>query len=151
MLARADIDGLVKGDASSTLPVSLQGTAVRYAPKGEGQRQGPTMIERASKAAGALLGETYGELLYSVMRGVKDGNVSAYLARILLERSLPAERPTPVPLPNIDTAHDLVEADRRLMAAANVGAISHREWRTGQECILASWEIRKQARLEEEP
>ena len=35
------------------------------------------------------------------------------------------------------------------MAAANVGAISHREWRTAQECILASWEIRKQARLEE--
>ena len=24
------------------------------------------------------------------------------------------------------------------MAAANVGAISHREWRTAQECILAA-------------
>ena len=52
-------------------------------------------------------------------------------------------------LPVIDCAQDLVEADRRLMAAANVGVISHREWSTAQECILKSWHIRQQARLEE--
>jgi hypothetical protein len=62
---------------------------------------------------------------------------------------LPETRPTPVTLPLIDCAADLLEADRRLMAAANVGAISHSEWRRAQECIRASWEIRKQARLEE--
>ena len=52
-------------------------------------------------------------------------------------------------LPIIDCAQDLVEADRRLMAAANRGVISHREWSTAQECILRSWQIRQQARLEE--
>ena len=49
----------------------------------------------------------------------------------------------------IDCAQDLVEADRRLMAAASRGVISHREWSTAQECILRSWQIRQQARLEE--
>ena len=35
------------------------------------------------------------------------------------------------------------------MAAANVGAISHREWSTAQECILKQLADPQQARLEE--
>ena len=53
----------------------------------------------------------------------------------------------PCRLPPDVTTMDLVEADRRLMAAANRGVISHREWSTAQECILRSWQIRQQARL----
>jgi hypothetical protein len=125
-------------------------TQVRYKPGNDGgQQQAPSMIERAGKAAGDLLGDAYGTLIYSLLRGVKQGSVSTYLARIVLERAMPDSRPTPVELPPINCAADLVEADRRLMAAANVGAISHTEWRRGQECIAASWEFRKQARLEE--
>ena len=150
MLARADIDGLVNGDTPSKQPARLQGTAVLYEPGNEGgQGRAPSMIQLASSAAGDLLGESYGQLVYSLLEACKRGHVGMYLARVLLERCLPETRPTPVTLPIINTAHDLVEADRRLMAAANVGAISHREWRAAQECILASWEIRKQARLEE--
>ena len=134
-------------------PVSLQGKAVLYTADSNSQTRvegrAPSMIERASRAAGELLGQTYGDLVYAILQGCKNGQMSAYNARILLERALPESRPTPVQLPIIDTAHDLVEADRRLMAAANVGVISHREWLTAQQCILKSWEIRKQARLEE--
>jgi hypothetical protein len=122
-------------------------------PSGNGFKEGcarqPSLIERASHAASELLGETYGQLIYSVLMGVKNKQMGQYSARLLLERCLPETRPTPVQLPIIDTAHDLVEADRRLMAAANVGAISHREWRQGQQCIEAAWRIRQQARLEE--
>ena len=114
-----------------------------------GCAKAPSLIERASSAAGELLGPTYDQLIYSVLEGCKRGQMGQYSGRLLLERCLPETRPTPVVLPIINTAQDLVEADRRLMAAASVGAISHREWRTAQECILASWEIRKQARLEE--
>ena len=88
------------------------------------------MIQRASSAAGDLLGESYGQLVYSLLEACKRGHVGMYLARVLLERCLPETRPTPVTLPIINTAHDLVEADRRL-SAANVGAISHRESRHG--------------------
>jgi hypothetical protein len=109
-----------------------------------------TLIQRASTAAAHILGPAYGDLILNVLEGARRGTISAYSARILLERCLPSERPNPVQMPLIDCAADLVEADRRLMAAANVGAITHREWRQAQECILNSWEIRKQARLEEE-
>jgi hypothetical protein len=115
----------------------------------EPEGKAPSLLERVASAAGELLGPTYGELVEAVLLSVKKQQLNMYHARILLERTLPSQRPTPVQLPLIDVAADLVEADRRLMAAANVGAISHAEWRTGQECILASWEIRKQARLEE--
>jgi hypothetical protein len=109
----------------------------------------PSLIERASNAASEILGEVYGRLIYGLLEGARRGHISPYSMRLLLERALPAERPTPVTLPLIDCAADLLEADRRLMAAANVGAISHSEWRKGQECIEASWRIRQQARLEE--
>ena len=109
----------------------------------------PSLIERASKACGEIIGPTYGELVYTVLEGIKRGQMGQYSGRLLLERCLPETRPIPVQLPIIDCAQDLVEADRRLMAAANVGVISHREWSTAQECILKSWHIRQQARLEE--
>jgi hypothetical protein len=109
----------------------------------------PALTARVANATGELLGEAYGELVHGILLSVQRGQMSLYMARILFERTLPRERPIPVQMPLIDVAADLVEADRRLMAAANVGAISYAEWRQGQECILASWEIRKQARLEE--
>jgi hypothetical protein len=147
MRAAAEITALANGELSSS--ERQRQAQVRYKPGNEGQGQAPSMIERAGKATGELLGDSYGTLIYSLLRGVKQGHVSQYLARILLERVLPDSRPIPIELPPIDCAADLVEADRRLMAAANAGVISHSEWRRGQECILASWEIRKQARLEE--
>jgi hypothetical protein len=109
----------------------------------------PSLIERASNAASEILGESYGTLVYTLLEGCRRGHIGMLPMRLLLERCLPAERPTPVTLPLIDCAADLLEADRRLMAAANVGAISHSEWRKAQECIEASWRIRQQARLEE--
>ncbi len=82
----------------------------------------PSLIERASKACGEIIGPTYGELVYTVLEGIKRGQMGQYSGRLLLERCLPETRPIPVQLPMIDCAQDLVEADRRLMAAANVGA-----------------------------
>ena len=147
MLASASIRQMVAEDTPLTLmPPQLQGKAKSYV---AGEPKALSLIERASKACSEIIGTPYGELVYTVLEGIKRGQMGQYSGRLLLERCLPETRPTPVQLPIIDTAHDLVEADRRLMAAANVGAISHREWRTAQECILASWEIRKQARLEE--
>jgi hypothetical protein len=108
-----------------------------------------TLVQRASTAAAQILGPEYANLILNVLEGARRGTIGNYSARILLERCLPTERPIPVQLPVIDCAADLVEADRRLMAAANSGAISHREWGQAQENILRSWEIRKQARLEE--
>ena len=146
MLASASIKRMVdenRADAAVLLPPGLQ--------EGKGWHgvRRPSLIERASSAAGELLGPAYGSLIYSLLKGCKDGQIGMYMARAVLERCLPETRPTPVTLPIIDSAQDLVEADRRLMAAANVGVISHREWSTAQQCILKSWEIRKQARLEE--
>jgi hypothetical protein len=142
MLARADIREMIGEElVGHVLPSGAKGFQAGTKP--------PTLIARTSDAVGGLLGQPYGKLIYSVLEASRRGHMGLYMARILLERCLPDQRPTPVQLPNIDSAHDLVEADRRLMAAANAGTISHREWRSGQECILASWEIRKQAKLEE--
>ena len=81
----------------------------------------PSLIERASKACGEIIGPTYGELVYTVLEGIKRGQIGKYSGRLLLERC--CRRPAHArALPVIDCAQDLVEADRRLMAAANVGA-----------------------------
>jgi hypothetical protein len=149
MLASASIRRMVKSDAPSIQPERLRGKAVLYTGDDEGQGRAPSLIQRASNAAAEILGESYGTLVYSLLEGCKRGHIGQLPMRLLLERCLPAERPTPVTLPLIDCAADLLEADRRLMAAANVGAISHSEWRKAQECIEASWRIRQQARLEE--
>jgi hypothetical protein len=153
MRALAKIDALARNELATNgrrpTPEWFEGKQVRYLPANAGQGRAPDMIERASKASGDLLGESYGALIYSLLRGVKQGSVSTYLGRILLERILPSERPTPVELPVIDCAADLLEGDRRLMRAANSGAISHREWAQGQSILLTSWQIRREAKLEE--
>ena len=145
MLASASIKRMVAGtDGSvSVLPPGLQEG------KGWDGTRRPTLIERASQACSEIIGQPYGTLVYSLVEGCRRGHIGMASVRVLLERALPADRPTPVTLPLIDCAADLVEADRRLTAAANVGAISRREWRQGQACILDSWQIRQQARLEE--
>jgi hypothetical protein len=109
----------------------------------------PALTARVSNAAAEILGEPYGNLVSGVLQSVLNDQMSLYMARILFERCLPQERPTPVVLPLIDCAADVLEADRRLMAAANVGSISHKEWAQAQQCIEASYRIRCLAKLEE--
>src|SRR5262245_51689723 len=153
MLASASIGQAVREEVPLDMPPPQYAKLVPLhqhpGAKPLGGSRGPSLIERCSKAAGEILGPTYGELVYTVLEGIKRGQMAQYSGRLLLERCLPESRPIPVTLPVIDSAKDLMEADRRLMAAANIGAISHREWRAAQECILASWEIRRQGRLEE--
>ena len=96
----------------------------------------------------------HGELVYTVLEGIKRGQMGQYSGRLLLERCLPETRPTPVVLlPIIDTARGTPFRGGPALDGGgqeDIGAIKPTGWGDGAGVHPPQgWHIRQQARLEE--
>lgn len=105
----------------------------------------PHMHERASLALGGMFGPTVREVVYCVGNAMQRGHYPVPIAKLILERVLPASRPIQLDLPQVDSGAALIEAEQKITAALNTGFISPAEARTLQEWAKQSWRSRRVA------
>jgi hypothetical protein len=103
------------------------------------RRRTPPIPERIGAAMSAVFGAEIGELVYTIIEGMKRGSVQSQPGRLILERVLPTGRPVLLNLPQIENGADLARAKGMLIDALNEGRITPDEMRTLQDCIWHAW------------